>query len=102
LRDSKQIKLIMLLVDIRHSPNSNDKQMLDWCLSYGYNPVIIATKADKIKRSQLQRQTSDIKKTLGLTEETPIVPYSSLTRQGLADVFEYIDYIMELYNKGEI
>lgn len=94
-RESKKLCLIMLLVDIRHKPNANDIQMYDWCIHYGYNPVIVATKSDKIKRSQLNKCLADIRRTLKLSDETPIVPYSSLNKNGLEDVVEYIDYVYE-------
>ena len=94
-RESKKLCLIMLLVDIRHKPNANDIQMYDWCIHYGYNPVIVATKSDKIKRSQLNKCLADIRRTLKLSDETPTVPYSSLNKNGLEDVVEYIDYVYE-------
>ncbi len=98
LGGSKQLRLIMLLVDIRHKPNANDKQMYEWCLHYGYNPVVVATKSDKIKRSQLKKCINDIKIGLELTDETPIVPYSSFNKSGLEDVMEYIDYVKENFS----
>ena len=55
LHQSKVLRLVFLLVDIRHKPNQNDIQMYEWCVNYGFNPIIIATKSDKIKRSQLQK-----------------------------------------------
>ena len=55
LNSSKQLNLVFLLVDIRHEPNANDKQMFDWILESGYYPIIIATKVDKIKRSQIAK-----------------------------------------------
>ena len=56
LHTSERLALVFLLIDIRHEPSANDKMMYDWILHNGFTPVIIATKADKIKRSQLQKQ----------------------------------------------
>lgn len=72
LRKSDVLAAIFLLIDIRHEPSANDRQMYDWIVSNGYRPVIIATKLDKIKRSQLQKQISIIKKSLGCPSETKV------------------------------
>ena len=76
LRKSDVLAAIFLLIDIRHEPSANDRQMYDWIVSNGYRPVIIATKLDKIKRSQLQKQISIIKKSLGCPSETKVFPFS--------------------------
>lgn len=80
LENSKVLRLVFLLVDIRHKPNSNDIQMYDWCIEYGFNPVIVATKEDKVKRSQKAKLIKDIKQTLNVVEGTPVIPFSSLTK----------------------
>ena len=56
LHGSPQLKKVFLLIDIRHVPSENDCMMYDWIVDNGYEPVIICTKLDKIKRSQLQKQ----------------------------------------------
>ena len=56
LHQSKEIRAVFLLIDIRHAPSENDKIMYQWILHHGYEPIIIATKLDKIKRSQIQKQ----------------------------------------------
>ena len=63
LENSKVLRLVFLLVDIRHKPNANDIQMYDWCIEYGFNPIIIATKEDKVKRSQKAKLIKEIKQT---------------------------------------
>mgnify|MGYP002508738694 CR=1 FL=1 len=63
-----------MLVDIRHKPNENDKQMYDWCIHYGFNPIVVATKEDKIKRSQKMKRVREIEETLGVIEGTPVRP----------------------------
>ena len=55
LRSSKKLKAVFLLIDIRHEPSANDKQMYQWILYQGYHPIIIATKMDKLNRSQIPK-----------------------------------------------
>lgn len=93
LEGSKVLRLVFLLVDIRHTPNSNDIQMYNWCTGYGFNPIIIATKEDKVKRSQKARLLKDIKQALGTGEDTPVIPFSSMTKSGRDEIWEYIDMV---------
>lgn len=95
LEGSKVLRLVFLLVDIRHKPNQNDKQMYDWCIHYGFNPVIIATKEDKVKRSQKQKLIKEIKQELQVVEGTPVIPFSSLSKTGIEEIWEYIDMVYE-------
>lgn len=96
LTSSKQLKLIFLLVDIRHEPSQNDKMMYEWIVYHGFSPVIIATKLDKIKRSQIAKHIKMIKESLGTGSETKIFPFSSLTKQGKDEIWEYIEYVCGL------
>ena len=77
LHSSKNLKAVFLLIDIRHKPSANDCQMYDWILHNGYEPIIIATKLDKIKRSQIDKQIKIIRQGLGADKETIIVPFSA-------------------------
>lgn len=95
LHSSKQLKRVFLLIDIRHEPGANDRQMYDWIVSNGFTPVIIATKLDKIKRSQIDKQVKLIRTTLNAPKETIIIPFSSETKQGREEVYEIIDKILE-------
>lgn len=95
LHQSKVLRLIFLLVDIRHKPNQNDIQMYEWCVNYGFNPIIIATKSDKIKRSQLQKQIKQIKDALQVVDGTPVIPFSALNKSGRDEIWEYIDMMYE-------
>lgn len=95
LTTSKQLKKVFLLIDIRHAPGSNDVMMYDWVVSSGFEPVIIATKLDKIKRSQIDKQVKLIRQTLNAKQSTRIVPFSSETKQGRDEVYEIIDQILE-------
>ena len=91
LHSSKQLKAVFLLIDIRHKPSDNDKLMYDWILAQGFAPIIIATKADKLKRSQLQKQIQIIRDELGIKGEAKIIPYSALTKQGREEIYELLD-----------
>ena len=91
LRTSKMLKCVFLLVDIRHDPSANDRRMYEWILAQGFEPVIIATKLDKINRSQLQKQLKAIKQGLEVVEGTLIFPYSAVSKQGREEIYDYID-----------
>lgn len=90
LNSSKQLKAVFLLIDIRHAPGENDKMMYDWIVSNGYKPVIIATKLDKIKRSQKDKNIKIIKDTLKLEPGTKIIPFSAVSKQGKEDIWDFI------------
>lgn len=91
LHTSKQLKAVFLLIDIRHDPSANDKMMYEWILSQGFEPIIIATKLDKIKRSQIQKQVKVIREGLGVVPGTTIIPFSAETKQGREEIWELID-----------
>ncbi len=90
LKQSKVLKLVCLLVDIRHAPSENDKIMYEWIVYQGYQPVILATKLDKIKRSAKEKQIKLIRESLGATKETVILPFSAETKQGREEVWQLI------------
>ncbi|MFQ7123855.1 MAG: ribosome biogenesis GTP-binding protein YihA/YsxC [Eisenbergiella sp.] len=89
LHSSKQLKAVFLLVDIRHDPSANDKQMYQWMRHYGYDPIIIATKLDKINRSQIQKHVKAIRVGLEAEKDTIIIPYSSLSKQGREEYMSF-------------
>jgi len=91
LRTSKQLKQVFLLVDIRHAPSANDKIMYDWIVAGGYHPVIIATKLDKIKRSQIDKQVKEVRTGLGLANDDILIPVSSETKQGIDELWKVIE-----------
>lgn len=95
LHQSKQIRTVFLLVDIRHAPSENDRIMYDWILDRGYQPVIIATKLDKIKRSQVAKQLKLICDTLDVVDDTIVIPYSCLNKQGREEIYELLDGMVE-------
>lgn len=98
LHNSKELRAVFLLVDIRHKPSANDKQMYDWICHNGYEPVIIATKLDKLKRSQVAKSLKEIRIGLGLPKEGKILPFSAETKQGRDEIWALID---ELTGLGE-
>ena len=91
LYTSKGLKAVFLLVDIRHDPSKNDKLMYDWIVSRNFRPVIIATKLDKIKRSQVAKQLKAVREGLGLTGDDIVIPFSAVTKQGRDEIWELID-----------
>ena len=91
LKKSSQLKQVFLLIDIRHDPSANDKMMYDWIVSNGYHPVIVATKLDKIKRSQIQKQVSLIRKSLGLGTDDIVIPFSGVEKKGKEELWKVID-----------
>ena len=91
LYTSKGLRAVFLLVDIRHDPSKNDKLMYDWIVSRNFRPVIIATKLDKIKRSQVAKQLKAVREGLGLTGDDIVIPFSAVTKQGRDEIWELID-----------
>jgi GTP-binding protein len=99
LKTSKQLALVFLLVDIRHEPSENDKNMYEWVVYNGFKPVIIATKLDKIKRSQKDKQLKLVRQGLGASSDTRIIPFSSQTKQGLEEIWALME---EIINKDSV
>ena len=95
LHSSQNLKCVFLLIDIRHAPSANDRMMYHWILEQGYRPVIIATKLDKIKRSQIQKQLKLIRETLEAEKDTVMIPFSAATKQGREEIWELIRGLME-------
>ena len=95
LQKSPMLKCVFLLIDIRHEPSANDKLMYDWIISNGYHPVIIATKLDKINRSQIQKHVKMIREEIGLEKGGIIIPFSAETKQGRDEIWALIEQMME-------
>ena len=95
LQKSQMLKAVFLLIDIRHDPSANDKMMYDWIIYNGYEPIIIATKLDKIKRSQLQKQVKAIKTGLNMKSDGIVIPFSAETKQGREEIWNLIDSWLE-------
>ena len=94
LHTSECLKAVFLLVDIRHEPSANDREMYRWILSQGFRPVVIATKADKIKRSQLPKQLKLMRSGLEADADTVLIPFSAQTRPGLDEVWNVMEGLL--------
>ena len=90
LHESKMLRAVFLLLDIRHEPSANDRQMYDWIVSSGMRPVIVATKKDKLKKSQIDRNLKSIRTALGLAPGTELITFSSETKEGRDEVWDLI------------
>lgn len=86
---------VIQLVDARHKPTADDKMMLDWINNYGYEPLLVATKLDKLKKSQVEKNLTEIYNELELGDDAVLIPFSAETREGRENVLELIDYILE-------
>ena len=95
LNTSKKLRAVFLLIDIRHEPTANDKMMYDWIVYHGYNPIIIATKLDKLKRSQIQKHVKMVKQGLNLVPGTKVIPFSSVTKQGREEIWDLVKTMEE-------
>lgn len=93
LKSSKQLKAVMLLIDIRHEPSANDRNMYEWIVYNGYKPVIIATKLDKINRSQKDKHIKMIRQGLNVLSDTVILPFSAKTKQGREEILDFISSV---------
>lgn len=95
LHTSKQLKAVFLLIDIRHEPTDNDRNMYEWILDNGFHPIIIATKLDKINRSQIQKHVKMVKEGLNVEPGTIIIPFSALSKQGKEEIYQLIETLMK-------
>ncbi len=91
LHGSSQLRAVFLLIDIRHEPSANDRMMYRWIVDQGFAPIIIATKLDKLKRSQVQKHVKMVKEGLDLVPGTKIIPFSSTTKQGRDEIWELVE-----------
>ena len=97
LHTSKKLEAVFLLVDIRHEPSDNDVMMFDWVLAAGFTPYIVATKSDKIKRSQLAKQTAMIRRTIKEKSKVShdvsfeMIPFSGTSKAGREDLYNVLD-----------
>ena len=96
LHQSNEIRTVFLLIDIRHEPSENDQMMYEWMVHQGFAPIIIATKADKLKRSQLTRHVQVIREVLSVEPDTIVIPFSAETKQGREEIWGMIESLVEL------
>ena len=101
LQRSKQLQAVFLLIDIRHDPSANDRDMYDWIVHNGFQPVVIATKLDKINRSQIAKQTKLIRTSLKMPKEGILIPFSAETKQGRDEIWQRIEELLPKEEKEE-
>lgn len=102
LKKSPTLKAVFLLIDIRHEPGANDIQMYEWIIANGFDPIIIATKADKISKGAVSKQVALINKTLKCVKGTKIIPFSAEDKRGLEDIYRTVeDYLNEISSNKE-
>ncbi len=94
LHGSKQLRAVFLLIDIRHDPSANDRTMYEWITAQGFTPIIIATKLDKLKKSQVPKQVKAVRDGLKMEKETILIPFSAETKQGRDEIWELMDEII--------
>ncbi len=90
-RKENFLRMVVLLVDIRHSPSKDDIMMYQWLKGFGLNTLIIANKADKISRGQINPRINDIRKVLQLDAAEKVIPFSTSNRLGLEKVWAEFD-----------
>lgn len=91
LQRSQQLKAVFLLIDIRHDPSANDRDMYEWIVHNGFEPIIIATKSDKISRGQIDKHLKAIRVGLKTRPGTVMIPFSAQNKNGLDKVYEILD-----------
>lgn len=102
LHISQDLKAVFLLVDIRHAPGANDQMMYRWIVDSGFKPIIIATKLDKIKRSQVQKQLKLIRTTLDVLPGTLMIPFSAQTKQGRDEIWAVMEEFLAAPEPAEV
>lgn len=94
LSSRQSLVQVIQLVDARHKPTADDKMMFDWIKSYNYEPLVVATKIDKLKKSQIEGNLTAIYEDFELGDDSVLIPFSSETRQGRDQVVELIEYVL--------
>ena len=94
LRSSRQLRAVFLLIDIRHEPSANDRQMYQWICHQGYHPIIIATKMDKLNRSQIPKAVKTVREGLETEKDTVIIPFSAQTKQGREEIWNLVEELL--------
>ena len=102
LHGSGKLRAVFLLIDIRHEPSANDKRMYEWIVYNGYDPIIIATKLDKINRGQIQKHLKMVRTGLNVKPGTAILPFSALTKQGREEIWEQMEAMLEDMEEPEV
>ncbi len=99
LETREGLRKVVQLVDIRHKPTKQDVQMYEYLKYFGFDGIVVATKADKVSKNEMQKCIKEIRETLGLSKDDVIIPVSALKRTGQDELLTVIDKIVN--SKGE-
>ncbi len=99
LSDRYNLIQVIQLVDARHKPTKDDITMIEWIKSFGYNPIVVATKLDKLKKSQIEQNLTEIYNSLALNDDSILFPFSSETRQGKDEILSFIEDMCSKYTE---
>ena len=91
LKQSRSLRRVFLLVDMRHKPTGDDRQMFDWIVSKGFDPVVIATKADKLGKNDKPKSLRLIRETFDLNDQHILIPFSAETKEGREDIYQLLE-----------
>ena len=94
LKQSRSLRRIFLRVDMRHKPTGDDRQMFDWIVSKGFEPVVIATKADKLGKNDKPKSLRLIRETFDLNDQHILIPFSSETKEGREDIYQLLEEVL--------
>ena len=94
LHTSKRLKAVFLLIDIRHDPSENDQLMYEWMVAQGFAPIIIATKSDKLKKSQIVQHVNRIREVLQVEPDTIVIPFSAESKQGREEIWQVAESVV--------
>lgn len=101
LYESRQLRAVFLLIDIRHEPSADDRMMYDWIKGHGFAPIIIASKTDKLKKSRIPNNIKTLRQALGIGEDVKVVLFSAVTRAGRDEIWELIETMFVRHTQGE-
>ncbi|NLO40776.1 MAG: YihA family ribosome biogenesis GTP-binding protein [Ruminiclostridium sp.] len=102
LHKRDQLKLVLMLADIRHKPTADDRLMVEWLNSMGKPYIIIATKADKITRTHYKEHLLEIRKTLDLLPDVPVIPVSVTKNTGFDQLWNQVLKVLpELFPRDD-
>lgn len=93
LKHSSMLRMVFLLVDIRHKPTADDRLMFDWVHSQGFDPVIIATKADKLGKNDKPKALKLIRESFGADRDIKLIPFSAETKAGRDDIYKLLEEV---------
>ncbi|MEG2584613.1 MAG: ribosome biogenesis GTP-binding protein YihA/YsxC, partial [Oscillospiraceae bacterium] len=101
LSDRYNLVQVIQLVDARHAPSEGDIVMMDWLRHFGYHPIVVATKIDKIKASQREKNLTTIYNDLELDDDSILLPFSSEKKEGKEDLFCLIEELCGSYGRKD-